>query len=620
MTSLVSEFLINPVLRQARRFSRSEPVHAHDSNDTTNPHLVPGSSNNETDEAVIEDAPAREPTMNLPGTRELVGVGGITESPPNQNSTHEGSSLGDIESLRHDANHDEAGALATSHSQSHISPLENDMSGNSSSGVASLTQGNITEGSSSSTAPNTINFPMTSIEGSSQDSSQNSTPAPMGLDTGSTALPADDGMGPLRQRIKYIQAMEIPTERKALMMHQLLTQGYTEAHEIFNAKNFVPTTAADKMISQERPATPNSLSSFIWQMNGTSDPAPATEIHTFHLSPDDLMKTYAPLDPPEVDDGNEETENTEDSTPKLGCKHYKRNTCGVCMSMSLMDDHKCIERVSDCDCPICGDYMFTSPKPVVFMICGHSIHSACYIEHMQTSYKCPICSKSVVGMETQFRNLDRAIDNQPMPPQFQNTLAMVSCNDCYAKSAVKYHWLGLKCAICDSYNTAQLSILSDPDVETSAIGAGDAQNDISTSQELREMSSSTHLIPGAHRNRRHSSHIPSSSSQAESGRISPYSIPSRLGRSVSPARGIHLFSNQSAADGESDGSGDEDDLDFWGRDEPRSGRLLPVTQNADAQDEYDIEYEDDSSDSESGNDDDDDDDGEEEPFAIFGHR
>ena len=365
MTSLVSEFLINPVLRQARRFSRSEPVHAHDSNDTTNPHLVPGSSNNETDEAVIEDAPAREPTMNLPGTRELVGVGGITESPPNQNSTHEGSSLGDIESLRHDANHDEAGALATSHSQSHISPLENDMSGNSSSGVASLTQGNITEGSSSSTAPNTINFPMTSIEGSSQDSSQNSTPAPMGLDTGSTALPVDDGMGPLRQRIKYIQAMEIPTERKALMMHQLLTQGYTEAHEIFNAKNLVPTTAADKMISQERPATPNSLSSFIWQMNGTSDPAPATEIHTFHLSPDDLMKTYAPLDPPEVDDGNEETENTEDSTPKLGCKHYKRNVklqCSTCdrwytcrLCHDEVEDHILIRHdTKNMLCMICG--------------------------------------------------------------------------------------------------------------------------------------------------------------------------------------------------------------------------------------------------------------------------
>ncbi|KAF7925326.1 hypothetical protein EAE99_006190 [Botrytis elliptica] len=333
MTSLVSEFLINPVLRQARRFSRSDPVRAHDSNDTLNTHLVPGSSNNEIDETVIEDATAMEPTMNLPDTREFVGVGGITGSSPNQNSTHEGSSSGDIESLRHDANHDDTDALATSHSYSNTSPVDNNMTDNASSRVASLTQGNITEGSSSSAALNAVNFPMSSVEGSSQDSSQNSTPASMGLDTGSTALPADDGMGPLRQRIIYIQAMDIPTERKALLMHQLLTQSYTEAHEIFNAKNLVPTTAADKMISQERPATPNSLSSFIWQMNGTLDQAPATEIHTFHLSPDDLMKTYAPLDPPEVDDGSEESENTEDSTPKLGCKHYKRNVklqCSTC--------------------------------------------------------------------------------------------------------------------------------------------------------------------------------------------------------------------------------------------------------------------------------------------------
>src|ERR1700712_408230 len=135
------------------------------------------------------------------------------------------------------------------------------------------------------------------------------------------------------------------------------------------------------------------------------------------------------------------------------------------MSMSVEHSHKCIERVSDCDCPICGEYMFTSPSPVVFMLCGHGIHKACYDRHMKSSYKCPICSKSTVNMETQFRNLDRAIDSQPMPPQFQDTKAMVSCNDCYAKSAVKYHWLGLKCAICDSYNTAQLSILSDPAVE-----------------------------------------------------------------------------------------------------------------------------------------------------------
>ncbi|ESZ91689.1 hypothetical protein SBOR_7946 [Sclerotinia borealis F-4128] len=549
MSSLVSEFLINPVLRQARRFSRSDrPVHTRNSNYPLTPHLVP-ESNNEVDEVVIEGVIEGETAMDLPDSREYVGVDNLTRSLSNSSTTHEdgGNSSDHIQSLRHEVDRNLIDSLAPSHIQSSMSQADSYMSDNPPSDIASQTQGNIIEGTSGNAALNVLDLHRSPAEGSSQHSSQNSTSASMNLDMGSSALPADDGMGPLRQRIKYIQAMDTPTEQKALLMHQLLTQGYTEAHEIFNAKNYVPTTASDKMISQERPATPGSLSSFIWQMNGTLDPAPATESHTFHLSPDDLKRTYAPFDPPEVDDGSEESENTEDFIPKLG--------------------------------------------------------------------------KSVVGMETQFRNMDRAIDHQPMPPQFRNTLAMVSCNDCYAKSAVKYHWLGLKCAICDSYNTAQLSILSDPEVETPAIGTGDTQNDRSTSQEPREMSSSTHLIPGIPRNRRHSSHVPSSSSQGESGRFSPYPIPFRLGRSVSPARGLGIFGNQPVAGGESDASGDEDDLDFWGRDEPRNARESQATHEADAQVDNDIEYEYDSSDSESGNDDDDDDDdGEEEPFAIFGHR
>jgi ribosomal protein S27E len=91
--------------------------------------------------------------------------------------------------------------------------------------------------------------------------------------------------------------------------------------------------------------------------------------------------------------------------------------------------------------------MFTSTLTVVFMSCGHSIHHKCYYDHMKTSYKCPICNRSIVNMETQFRNLDRTIESQPMPPQFQDTKALVSCNDCSAKSSTKYHWLGLKCAV-----------------------------------------------------------------------------------------------------------------------------------------------------------------------------
>lgn len=91
--------------------------------------------------------------------------------------------------------------------------------------------------------------------------------------------------------------------------------------------------------------------------------------------------------------------------------------------------------------------MFTSPQTVVFMRCGHSIHQRCYYEHMNTSYRCPICSRSIVNMEMQFRHLERAIESQPMPPQFEDTKAFVYCNDCSAKTNVKYHWLGLKCAV-----------------------------------------------------------------------------------------------------------------------------------------------------------------------------
>lgn len=258
--------------------------------------------------------------------------------------------------------------------------------------------------------------------------------------------------------------------------------------------------------------------------------------------------------------------------------------------------------------------MFTSPSPVVFMLCGHGIHKACYDEHMKTSYKCPICSKSTVNMETQFRNLDRAIDHQPMPPQFQDTKAMVSCNDCYAKSAVKYHWLGLKCAICDSYNTAQLSILSDPAVEVPPIESRESEN--ATPQELLHGEA---LVPGASNigpgrpGRRHSAHILPSAPQEITSRFSPYVRPTRFGRSVSPVRGLGFFETPVLAQHmETDDSADEDDLDFWGGDERRSVTSAEI---------IDEEMEEDDSDSDSGMDDcDEEGDDEDDQFELFGHR
>ncbi|KAK0634921.1 zinc-ribbon-domain-containing protein, partial [Bombardia bombarda] len=141
----------------------------------------------------------------------------------------------------------------------------------------------------------------------------------------------------------------------------------------------------------------------------------------------------------------------------LGKDFFHCKKCMACISMT--GGHKCIERSIDCDCPICGEYMFSSPRPVVFMQCGHSIHRTCFNAHMQTSYKCPLCNKSCVNMEYQFRNYDMAILTQPMPAEYRDARAVISCNDCSAKCQTAYHWLGLKCTVCNSYNTVQLQLL-----------------------------------------------------------------------------------------------------------------------------------------------------------------
>lgn len=289
------------------------------------------------------------------------------------------------------------------------------------------------------------------------------------------------------------------------------------------------------------------------------------------------------------------------------------------MSMASEKSHKCIERVSDCDCPICGDYMFTSPSPVVFMLCGHGIHRVCYDKHMVSSYRCPICSKSTVNMETQFRNLDRAIDGQPMPPQFRDTKAMVSCNDCYAKSAVQYHWLGLKCAICDSYNVAQLSILSDPAVEVPVTES--IETIAPPAQTNGDFLSPPNPGAGPIRNRRHSLHHihrtpTAASSGGDSHRFSPYVRPSRSGRSLSPVRSRSFFNEPTAAQTiESDDSAEEDEMDFWGREEPRS-----VTSLENVDDEMEEEEEEDSDSAMDDDCDEADDDDDEDEFELLGHR
>lgn len=156
----------------------------------------------------------------------------------------------------------------------------------------------------------------------------------------------------------------------------------------------------------------------------------------------------------------------------LGQDFFHCKGCNACLSIELQDDHRCIERATQSDCPICGEYMFTSVKPVVFMSCGHAIHQTCYEDHSKHSYKCPTCQKTVLNMEAQFRVLDMEISLQPLPHPYCQWTCVVSCNDCNAKSSCAYHVLGLKCDNCKSYNTVQLKLIKPEE--------SDYESDIST--------------------------------------------------------------------------------------------------------------------------------------------
>ncbi|KAJ1658035.1 hypothetical protein IWQ61_002671 [Dispira simplex] len=142
-------------------------------------------------------------------------------------------------------------------------------------------------------------------------------------------------------------------------------------------------------------------------------------------------------------------------------------TCNCCITKSAWSDHRCLENKLDVDCPICGDYLFTSKQHMTFMKCGHAIHMVCLEEYLNTSYQCPICRKSLGNVDVYFSQLDRVLEEQLMPSEYQNTRARIFCNDCEKRSVTKYHFLYHKCQECGSYSTKVLSTFTEPTEESS---------------------------------------------------------------------------------------------------------------------------------------------------------
>lgn len=159
--------------------------------------------------------------------------------------------------------------------------------------------------------------------------------------------------------------------------------------------------------------------------------------------------------------------------------HYTHcDKCNACLHNDYHSTHKCIERSLECDCPICGEFLFTTILPIMFMPCGHAIHFFCHRDHLQTSYQCPICLKSVLDMTQFFNQVDLMLAGHEMPAEYANLQSLVLCNDCEMKSLVKFHFLYHKCNYCKSYNTKILQTLNQDDA---AEADGQSDNTASTS-------------------------------------------------------------------------------------------------------------------------------------------
>ncbi|KAI0974768.1 hypothetical protein F4678DRAFT_349780 [Xylaria arbuscula] len=659
MTSLVTDLLVNPVLRQARRFSLSR---------SSNP-------------------PEPDPPLRTYLHSQEDDV--ISE-------TEEGSSL---RSLR-----DDQGDSASSRRSSRSSVLVNPHIDPGRVGENCSQREEIVTPTDLTTSVFDARTSGTPADLSSAHDRNMSTPEPppspfvQGAMQEPSPLPEDDGMHLLRKRILTIQAQEIGHSEKAHLMHQLLTEGYT--HSRSHAQHRRPLSPSSPMSFEKQASQSHRpLESLKFWQSASGEVEGAGD---FALTDKDLEPTFVPKK--ESTEFKTDADDIESDDERLfGCEHYRRNVklqcstcnrwytcrfchdkveehnlirketqnmlcmfcgtaqkagqtcvscealaaryycdicklwsddpdkpcyhcsdCGICrigrgigkdfyhckkccacIAISTRSDHKCIERAIDSDCPICGDYMFTSPRPVCFMRCGHSIHRECLDEHQQTSYKCPICNKSLLNMESQFRNLDLSIEAQPMPAEFRDARAIVLCHDCSAKSSTSYHWLGLKCGVCESYNTAQLQIigLGTEATETDLVG--------------RSTQVSGPGLPGnpsaIAMRRRHSSTV------AESAFVGAdfTSFPSdRLARSVSPIATPGRLLHASMAGGyfdleEEDDGGDI--LGFWSR--------LPRSIASNDEDDYDAATE--SSDeltSDEEVDEEEGDDSEDDDFELLGHR
>ena len=377
MSQYISSFLIEPVVRQARRFSRP-------ANDTPHP-ARPSLNSNEPashrDDLATAATAAHEALPNL---------GVITD---NRSCTISGAeetlsptSLEDPEDGQLQAWQDgdtdttplptvEPNTLGPAvDAREHILAAADNPSSTSLNGAPNAARS--TTSSFSNSARSMIDTIMSSADTQGQGSGGNSNNsggrgASQGGQTGDGSLPADDGMRHLRRRIIAIQRTNSSSEEKAKLVHDVMIEKHNMSQQSLHGPHRGRAQSPGSMHSSNRPfssSSPNSMDSLRQTTSPpTSSSSAADHANRFNLTPDDLKPTYyeKPLPGPRDGDNERSSMDVDESAKSLGCAHYKRNIklqCSACFRWytcrfchDAVEDHMLNRReTKNMLCMLCG--------------------------------------------------------------------------------------------------------------------------------------------------------------------------------------------------------------------------------------------------------------------------
>jgi tyrosyl-DNA phosphodiesterase 2 len=298
MAQLVSDFIITPVLRQARRFSSGFAANEAPAIRGPAPHRRRTRSTGETTaagSAILEgdehgSLPPGDPALALPNTTEIsnrtqqsvAGTGFSPHSPAGPPTSPENVRIA------------ESSPRPTTEPDAPADTLTTNVA-------------------TPSTTPPAWSLP----EGNR-----------------STPLPEDDGMGDLRRRIQAIQMLDVAQDTKAQMMHGLLTEKYTRLQQSQSSRTSQPTVrpvspASTTARDTPEPPEPTGALHVLKKWNPLGDGSGRLNLP---LTEEDLRPTYAPNRRPIDREWWSVGEQPEEEELRLGCEHYRRNVKLQCAS------------------------------------------------------------------------------------------------------------------------------------------------------------------------------------------------------------------------------------------------------------------------------------------------